>query len=233
MNIVIPAAGVGSRFVTAGYTMPKPFLPIKGKAMLEWVIDNVASPDDKVFVLMRTAMMHYLQGTGLAVRAGLCFIPIDQPTEGAACTVLKARPFIDNDEPLLIANSDQYMVYDRKQWDYWRLNSDGAIMTFESDEPKWSYAEVDFSNRVTKVAEKQVISNHATCGVYHFKSGKLFCSAADQMIKKKIKVKGEFYLCPVFNELVNSSTIYIFDVEKMYGLGTPEDFQANSGFVGT
>lgn len=239
MNIVIPAAGVGSRFVQAGYQIPKPFIPIKGKPMLEWVIDNISTERDKVYILTRLDHLPYLRGTDLAFRDNICFIPVEKPTEGAACTVLRARQFIDNDEPLLIANSDQYVKYDRERWQALlngsgKVFSQGVIMTFNSKDPKWSYAKVDkYGGMVSQVAEKQVISAHATVGIYYYFRGRLFCEGADRMIAGNTRVNGEFYVCPVFNELVDKYNINIFPVDSMYGLGTPEDLQANQDFVGT
>lgn len=231
MNIVIPAAGAGRRFVDAGYLVPKPFLPINGKPMVQIAIDNLADENDKVYLLMRSEHIAYAQGTDLTQRNNVCFVMIDQLTEGAACTVLRTKKFIDNDEPLLIANSDQYIEYDRGAW----LNAvnqyDGVIMTFHSTDNKWSYAETDESGKIIRVAEKQVISPHATVGVYHYSKGGMFVEAAERMISNNERVNGEFYVCPTYNGLVSTHNIRTFDIQKMYGLGTPEDFEMNKGKV--
>lgn len=231
MNIIIPAAGAGKRFADAGYTVPKPFLPINGKPMVQLAVDNLAGPDDKIYLLMRSEHIAYAQGTELTQRNNVCFVMVDQLTEGAACTVLRAKGFIDNDEPLLIANSDQYVEYDKTAWRNAIGQYDGVIMTFYSNENKWSYAETDESGKILRVAEKQVISPHATVGIYHYAQGGMFVEAAERMIANNERVNGEFYVCPTYNELVSKHNIHIFDIKCMYGLGTPEDFEANKGKV--
>ena len=150
----------------------------------------------------------------------------DKITEGAACTTLLARKFIDTDSPLLMANSDQIIDWDSGQVMYSFANSniDGGILTFDSSHPKWSYAKVDKNNFVIEVAEKKPISNHATVGIYYWKKGSDYVKYADKMIKKNIRVNNEFYVCPVFNEAIYDKKRIIIDpVDEMHGLGTPDD----------
>lgn len=231
MNIIIPSAGAGKRFVDAGYTVPKPFLPINGKPMVQIVIENLTNSSDKIYLLMKSEHIKYVQGTELANKDNVCFIMIDSLTEGAACTVLRAKQFINNDEPLLIANSDQYIEYNRDAWIESISNHDGVIMTFYSDENKWSYAKTNESGKILKVAEKQVISPHATAGVYYYAKGGMFVEAAEKMISKNERVNGEFYVSPTYNELISQYDMRIFDIKNMYGLGTPEDFEMNKSEV--
>ncbi|MBS1722812.1 MAG: glycosyltransferase family 2 protein [Armatimonadetes bacterium] len=238
MNIVIPSAGAGRRFAEAGFAKPKPFIEIDGVPMIQKVVDNIAEPHDKVFILMRTDHLAYVKGTDLTKRDNVCFVMVDELTEGAACTVLRARGFIANSTPLLIANSDQIVQYDRQAWRESLHEAAGAIMTFHSDEPKWSYAQTDENGKVIRVAEKQVISDKATVGVYYFATGLMFVQNAQRMIDNNIRVNNEFYVCPVYNELishlkdtnaVDSFFVRTFGVDSMYGLGTPEDFAMNAG----
>jgi NDP-sugar pyrophosphorylase family protein len=230
MNIIIPMAGAGSRFAAAGYQLPKPFLPIGGKPMIEWVVDNMYRPNAKVILLARLEHLPHLAGTDLVNRNDLAIIPIEKPTEGAACTVLRAERFIDNAEPLLIVNSDQYVVYDEGAWCETTAASDGAIMTFPATETKWSYSRAE-NDRVVEVAEKRVISDRGTVGVYYYRQGSVFVQAVKQMIAKDIRTNGEFYICPAFNEIVSTHHVRNFDIEKMYGLGTPEDYEKNAPLV--
>jgi len=141
---------------------------------------------------------------------------------------LLASNYINNDNDLLIANSDQYI--DIKIDDFISKSrnskSDGVIMTFRSSHPKWSYARTNEKGRVLETAEKRVISDNATVGIYYFKKGKDFVSGAQSMIHKNIRHNNEFYVCPVFNELIiTGKNIYTHDIgaESMHGLGTPED----------
>lgn len=227
MNIVIPAAGAGKRFVEAGYSTPKPFIEINGKPMIQMVIDNISEPTDMVYVLMRTDHLQHAKGTELSKRDNVSFIMVDELTDGAACTVLKARGFIDNTTPLVIANSDQYVDYDRQAWRDKISACNGAIMTFYSNETKWSYAQTDDCGKIIRVAEKEVISEQATVGIYYFEMGNMFVDGAKSMMEKNIRVNEEFYVCPVYNELVQTYNMCTFEVSNMYGLGTPEDFENN------
>ena len=231
MNIVIPMAGAGARFAAAGYEQPKPFIPLKGRPMIEHVLDNVACEGAKFYLLCKLDHLSHLRGTSLCERNDVAFIPIETMTEGAACTVLRAESFINTDEPLVIANSDQYVEYDRSGWQYFIKNVDAAIMTFPATETKWSYS-LEEHGRVIRVAEKQVISDRATVGLYYFAKGRYFVEGAKRMIAKNIRVNNEFYVCPVFNELVDDITVRNFDVGRMLGLGTPEDFERNAELVG-
>ena len=151
-------------------------------------------------------------------------------TDGAACTVLKAKKLINNNNPLMIANSDQYIDSDINLYlnDMVERNLDGLIMTMTADDPKWSFAKTGKNRMVTDVAEKEVISNEATVGIYNFKKGSDFVFHAEDMISKNLRVNNEFYVAPVYNQLIkNNKKIGIYNIGKeadgMYGLGIPED----------
>ena len=128
---------------------------------------------------------------------------------------------------LLIVNSDQYVEWNptKTMYDFMMKKVDGGIMTFESFHPKWSYAECkENSNQVIRVAEKEVISNNATVGIYYWNKGSDFVSCAKEMIDKNDRIKNELYICPVYNyALKKNKRIVISEIEKMHGLGTPED----------
>ena len=128
----------------------------------------------------------------------------------------------------MIANSDQYINWNSSKalYDFNSKNLDGAILTFEAIHPKWSYAKCNEEGFVTEVAEKKVISKNATVGVYYWKHGSDYVKSAEEMIEKNIRVNNEFYVCPVFNEAIeDKKKIKTFDIEKMWGLGTPEDLE--------
>jgi NDP-sugar pyrophosphorylase family protein len=233
MNVVIPMAGQGSRFTLTGYQVPKPFIPIKGKPMIEWVIDNISDSKDKIYLICRTEHISYINNSSLPHRDNIAFIFVTHPTEGAACTVLKAKSFINTDEPVMIANSDQFVVYDKNIFNEKKSQYNGLILTFKSQEPKWSYALTNEYGTVFEVAEKKVISDKATTGIYWVDNGRFLVSGLEKMIKENKRVNNEFYVCPVFNEMTPVSHIGIFDVEKMYGLGTPEDLKENYDKIGS
>ena len=153
-------------------------------------------------------------------------VEVDGITEGAACTTLLATKFIDNDNPLLIANSDQFIEWDSNEFMYKmnETNSDAGIVTFKSTHPKWSFVKQNNDGLVTEVAEKNPISDKATVGIYYWSRGSDYVKYANQMIQKNIRVNNEFYVCPVFNQaIIDNVEIRTFDVNQMWGLGTPED----------
>ena len=227
LNILIPLAGKGSRFQKQGYLFPKPLIEVNDKPMIQKVIENISIDANYFFIVLKEHVDKYNLNYVLKNLEPNCKIIVcDNITEGAACTSLLARKYIDNNNPLLIANSDQIIKWDSSQVMYSFANSeiDGGILTFESSHPKWSYAKVDKNNYVIEVAEKKPISNLATVGIYYWKKGSDYVKYADQMIKKNIRVNNEFYVCPVFNEaIVDSKKIITKNVEEMWGIGTPED----------
>ena len=236
LNIVIPMAGLGSRFASAGYTVPKPLIPIRGVPMIRLVIANTAPsvPHRFIFICQRAHAAEYGLRDKLAAWApGSETIELDGMTEGAACTVLTARALIDNGDPLMIANSDQYvdMPIDPYVAAMGERDLDGLIMTMQATDPKWSFAAIDGQRMVTRVAEKEPISTHATVGIYNFRRGADFVRAADDMIAGDLRVNNEFYVAPVYNQLIGQGAkIGIFDIgaegSGMYGLGIPADLDA-------
>ncbi len=231
LNIVIPMAGRGSRFSRAGYTMPKPLIEIHGHPMIEYVIRSVTPdcPHRFIFLCLKEHMERYdLKQRLESFAPGCVVVPIDTVTEGAACTVLLAEPWIDNDDPMMIANSDQYVDIDINAYLSAMGEADGLIMTLFADDPKWSFIRYDEQRMVTMVREKEVISNEATVGIYNYRHGKDFVAAAHQMIDQNIRVNGEFYVAPVYNEMIkDGKKITFHNIGKhMYGLGIPEDLEA-------
>lgn len=232
LNVVIPMAGKGSRFAKAGYTFPKPLIDVNNKPMIQVVIENIALEARYIFLVLKehydTYSIQYL--LPLITKPNPCeIVVVDQVTEGAACTVLLAGNLINNDDELLIANSDQWVNWDSQHFMQFmhQKDADGGIQTFYSTHIKWSFAKVeDETGLVTEVAEKKPISSIATTGIYYFKHGSSFVDSAKQMISKDIRTNGEFYVCPVYNELIqNGGKVYNYPIAEMKGLGTPEDLE--------
>jgi HAD superfamily hydrolase (TIGR01509 family) len=227
MNVLIPMAGAGSRFEQAGYTFPKPLIDVNGKPMIQRVIDNLNIDARHIFIVQKSHYEKYALKHMLNLISPNCeIVQVEGITEGAACTTLLAKKFINNDEPLVLANSDQYVEWDSNQFMYSAMadDIDGSILTFEATHPKWSYARLNDDGFVVEVAEKKPISKHATVGVYFWRRGSDYVRSAESMINKNIRVNNEFYVCPVYNEaLLDGARVKTFHIEKMWGLGTPED----------
>ena len=227
LNVLIPMAGAGSRFEKAGYTFPKPLIEVKGKPMIQVVVDNLNIDANYIYVVQSSHRKKYNLDTLLnLITPGCQIVEVDGITEGAACTALLSKDLIDNDNPLFFANSDQFVEWNSNDFMYkmQESNSDGGIVTFESTHPKWSFVKTDENGFATEVAEKNPISNQATVGFYYWKSGSDFVKYAEEMIEKDIRVNGEFYVCPVFNTAIEDcKKITTFNIERMWGLGTPED----------
>ena len=229
MNVLIPMAGAGSRFQQAGYTFPKPLIEVEGKPMIQVVVDNLNIDATFIYVVQKEHRAKYNLDTLLNLITPNCkIVEVDGLTEGAACTTLLAKEYIDNDAPLVMANSDQFLEWDSNEFMYKMIEQevDGGIVTFTATHPKWSFAKVDEYGYVTEVAEKNPISDIATVGVYYWAKGSDYVKYAEQMIEKNIRTNNEFYTCPVFNEAISDNKkIKTFNIEKMWGLGTPEDLK--------
>jgi HAD superfamily hydrolase (TIGR01509 family) len=227
MNVLIPMAGAGSRFANAGYTFPKPLIEVDGKPMIQVVVENLNIEANYIFIVQKDHYEKYSLQYLLNLIAPNCtIVQVDGLTEGAACTTLLAKEYINNNYPLLMANSDQFVEWSSNECLY-AFNADGVdggILTFKSTHPKWSYAKIGDDGFVSEVAEKKPISDNATVGIYFWTKGSDYVKYAEQMIEKDIRVNNEFYVCPVYNEAVqDGKKIRIKDIKKMWGIGTPED----------
>ena len=229
MNVLIPMAGAGSRFASAGYTFPKPLIEVDGKPMIQVVVENLNIEANYTFIVQKEHYEKYSLQYLLNLIAPNCnIVQVDGITEGAACTTLLAKEFINNDAPLIMANSDQFVEWNSNECLY-AFNADGidgGIVTFKATHPKWSYAKIGDDGFVSEVAEKKPISDNATVGIYFWKKGSDYVKYAEQMIEKDIRTNNEFYVCPVFNEAIQSGKkIRVKEIQKMWGLGTPEDLK--------
>lgn len=227
LNVLIPMAGNGSRFVQQGYTFPKPLIEVNGKPMIQVVVENLNIEAHYIFIVQRDHYEKYnLKYLLNLIAPGCDIVQVNGVTEGAACSTLLAKDYINNDAPLVMANSDQYVEWSSNEcmYAFTADKIDGGIVTFEASHPKWSYAKLGANGFVSEVAEKKPISNEATVGIYYWKRGSDYVKYAEDMIAKDIRVNNEFYVCPVFNQAIeDGKKIKVKRVDKMWGIGTPED----------
>ncbi|OIR07003.1 nucleotidyl transferase [mine drainage metagenome] len=200
--------------------------------MIERVMENLQCSDARYILIGRKAHLESEKELVKEIKKkyNAIFIGIDKLTEGTVCTVLYARQYINNEEPLLIANSDQ--IVDIKIQEFVDNCSnrklDGSILTFTDHElnPKWSFAKIDETGLVNEVQEKKAISQYATVGIYLFNKGREFVEAAVDMIIQNDRVNNEFYTCPTYNYLIKEKKkigVYNILFSEMHGIGTPKD----------
>lgn len=233
IHIVMPMGGEGKRFAERGYTFPKPLVEIAGKPMVEIVVHNLTPSEPHRFIFI--CRQDHLQKFALGDVLGLIapenrIVSMRSPTAGALCSVLLGMEYLQNEDEVLVANADQFVdvpidgflaAARAGKWD-------GYIMTFPSTHPKWSYVKTEGDHVVT-VAEKQPISRNATVGLYYFRRSRDFVAAAERMLLKNATVAGEFYVAPVYNELILKGKkigMYPISRDQMHGLGMPEDVDA-------
>lgn len=229
MQIIIPASGFGQRFVNAGFTNPKPFIDVLGAPMIERVMENLGS-DNEFILVFRKEHKPYVDKwvSGGARVKNIQIVWIDAPTEGAAETILKTADWVREDEPVIVANSDQLLKgFQLSEFVESFHESDAGIVTFtpKPHDPKWSYVKVQ-DGFVTEVVEKRVISSIATIGIYGWTDSYWLFTSIRSMIGQNIRTNNEYYLAPSYNELVKCNkriTTFHVERENAIGLGTPED----------
>ena len=230
INIVIPMAGAGSRFQVAGYDLPKPFIDVNGKMMIEHVLDGIKIPDATYTLIIQEAFKqeHQDKLDLLSEKYGVRFVAVEKLTQGASCTALAAHELINNDDMVIFADSDNF--FDNTAFrnfieDAKNRKLDGSLLTFNTDEACFSFAETDEKGFVIRTAEKDPISNHAITGVYLFAHGKDFVKCAINMMIYGDRAKNEYYMSNVYNWAIKAGLkIGVFDIQKSDWacVGTPQ-----------
>lgn len=229
LNILIPLAGLGSRFTSANYQDPKPMLEVLGKKMIDLVVDNITEGKQKyhknlIFCVRDEQIHQHLAAKYPDSR----IIKVEELTKGPASTCLLAKEFINSNTPLLVTNSDQYIhQFKLKRFLKYCRDYDAVLGTFFSQHPKNSYIKLNDHNLVIEVREKQVISNIASSGLHYWARGQDFISSAEIMIEKQDMANNEYYVAPSYNYLSEESQIgvYHFNQGFHWPLGTPEDLE--------
>ncbi len=228
-NVIIPMAGAGSRFQAEGYALPKPFIDVGGKMMVERVLDGLACPNAHYTLIIQQSFreQHADLLRRLEEHYHVAFVAVDRLTQGACCTALAAHRLINNDLPVVFADSDNIFapgVFAAFVADCLARHLDGSLLTFPSAEPCYSYASVDDQGLVTATREKDAISAHAIAGAYMFARGCDFIHCALQPLIYGEREKKEYYMSSVYNYAVHLGLrIGIFDIphESFHDLGTP------------
>jgi len=226
-NLVLPISGRAQRFLDAGYKMPKPLILVKDKHVIDLAIDAIDTSEcNLIFIIRLDHVYDFSIDQILKQKYGedITILVVDKVTRGSLETCTIAKDHIDNDTPLIIYTPD---VYFEPQFDPNSIKpeADGFLLTFPANSPAHSYSVADEDGVVSKVAEKEVISNAANVGIYHFASGSIFLKYANIMLENNITVKNEFYIAPIYNLMLEDGlTVHAAGVQKMYVLGTPDSF---------
>lgn len=232
LQVLMPMGGLGSRFTAAGYTTPKPLIEVDGKPMFMRALDSFRGPEEvhHIFVIRKDQDEAY--GLAKNIRAELPNADIailDHDTNGAVESCLAAKEFIADDIPISIADCDIYF----ESSEYFQkaasaAKPDGMLLTFESNDPRYSYVEVDGQGKVVRTAEKIVISNHAILGGYYFSSGRLFKRLAVEFVSRPLPDNlKEYFMSHLFNLLLEQEgRVEIAQIDKKYIFGTPDELRA-------
>lgn len=227
LNILVPMAGDGSRFKETGnYSLPKPYLLLQKEfPMFLAATKNLPKDARYIFVVRddQYSAADYekyfkdnFNNYEIVVQIG--------KLDGSVLTTLVAKDLINNDSPLLIADSDQYSLVDFNEFFALvdRSRADGGILTFTSDSPEFSYIKADKHGYIEQIKEKQVISNDASSGLYYWSKGRDYIKYAEDVLKKDIRIKSEFYVSTVYKEALSDNKKFIFKrLNRYFSFGTP------------
>jgi RpiB/LacA/LacB family sugar-phosphate isomerase len=233
-NLLLPIAGEAQRFKDAGYTAPKPLIMANDRHIIDWAMESVKMDECNVIFVVRSEHIYTFSiDEVLRQKFGddIKIVVVQQRTDGAVSTCLLAKEYINNDLPLIIYTPD---VCFSPQFDPASIDTDldGMLLTFKANSPAHSYLDIDENGLVTKTVEKEVISTDAAVGVYHYKKGSDFVKYAEMMIEQNIRTKNEFYICPMYNLLIEDGLkIGYHQTEKMHVLGTPEELEFFEKYV--
>jgi UDP-N-acetylglucosamine diphosphorylase / glucose-1-phosphate thymidylyltransferase / UDP-N-acetylgalactosamine diphosphorylase / glucosamine-1-phosphate N-acetyltransferase / galactosamine-1-phosphate N-acetyltransferase len=232
MNIVMPMAGLGSRFKEAGYSIPKPLIPVLGKPMYAWATDSLPleCANQLIFILLESQPEYQTLKDDILRRYAIynpVVLSVRTLTRGQSETVLTAKSLIDNNTPLLIHNADTAFEIG-KDWlaDLVKYQPEGALLVFESSENRWSFSREDEAGRVVEVREKKPISCWASTGTYYFASGSAFVKLAESRILGHQAESGEFYVAPLYNDVIaDGGLVKNYVIERLFCFGTPLDLE--------
>jgi NDP-sugar pyrophosphorylase family protein len=238
-NILYPIAGFGTRFANQGFKELKPFIKIKDKYIIEYSLSSlnisgnyyiITRQLDKKYKDILNEIFHKYNINGH-------IIEIDRPTLGAAETCYLIKDYINNDNPLLVTNCDQYTPWDSNKFiEFINHNNYDVVVTTFNHEPitlntltKYSFIKVNNSNLATEFSEKLAISYLSLNGIHYWRKSSLFFDSAKLLLEDKSIIQ-EKYISLTFNYLIKQNyRISYFNMEPntFYSLGSPEEIEKN------
>lgn len=237
LHIIMPMAGEGSRFLKEGWTTPKPLIELHGVPLFKRAIGSVAvegAPMKYSFIVRKEHIeMYHIDEQIKAILPDANVFYVEKTTRGAVETCLIAESAISQEDAIVVMDCDlefRSKDYVKGIKEILETPSDkangGMLVSFESNEPRYSYAAVDDKMRVLRTAEKEVISNHALCGAYFFSSANSFLNAAHRLLNEPVFTKPEFYVSLLYNYLLaDDEIVKLATMEEYYSYGTPEELK--------
>tara|TARA_B110000495_G_C22925538_1_gene540860 strand:+ start:295 stop:1038 length:744 start_codon:yes stop_codon:yes gene_type:complete len=237
INVVVPMAGRGQRFLDKGISTPKPLLEVNSEPFISHVIDSISFDEANFYFLIRE--QHLIENNFEEIfkrkKINYKIIPIKEETEGAACTVLLGISEMDKNLPLIVKDCDQIMNWSKKNFLEFvnRKNIDGILVTVPTKNPGFSYVELlDDMSTVSRTKEKEIVSSFGNTGCYYFSKTSEFEYYANLMIKKNIRVKNEFYVSQVYNEyILDNKKIIHYPIPEIFSINTPSELENNKNDI--
>lgn len=237
LHIIMPMAGEGSRFLKEGWTTPKPLIELKGTPLFQRAISSVrieCVPMKYSFIVRQEHIDKYGIDKGIkALLPEANIFSVLKTTRGAVETCLMAESAIADEDGIVVMDCDlefrsrQYIDILREELSLSVGDAHGgALVSFESNDPRYSYAALGEDGFVSRTAEKEVISNHALCGAYFFSTGKRFKEVAHQLMNEPEFKKPEYYLSLLYNYLLEADEkVRLATMEEYYSYGTPDELK--------
>jgi NDP-sugar pyrophosphorylase family protein len=237
INVVVPMAGRGQRFLDEGISIPKPLLEVNSEPFISYVIDSVNFENTYFYFLIRE--QHLIENDFEKIfkkkKINYKIIPIKKETEGAACTVLMGLSNMDKNFPLIVKDCDQIMNWSKKNFLQYinRKKNDGILVTVPTRNPGFSYVELlDDMRTVFRTKEKEIVSSFGNTGCYYFSKTLEYEYYANLMIKKNIRVKNEFYISQVYNEyILDNKKIIHYPIPEIFSINTPTELKNNKNDI--
>lgn len=238
VHLIMPMAGRGSRFEKDGFTCPKPLISMNDMPFFYWAVQSVrkfVSLESLEFVILQEHVERFQMQNEIYKYFPEAVIHIlPEVTSGAVITGLKGIKNISDDLPIIFNDCDhlfkskEFYQFCSNETDTSR-NIDGILLTFYSDEPRYSFIEQDRNHRVIRTVEKEAISTEAVCGCYYFKNREVFEQAAWEY--EKDCGYQEYFMSGIYNVLIkNGKYVQSMKTDFHVSFGTPEEFEVAKGF---
>lgn len=227
-NLLVPMAGLGTRFIKKGFSIPKQLINIKDKHLIDISLDCLVLDDVQLtFVVRDEHVYNFRIDEILRKKFGesINIVILEHETQDVVETCLHAKKFINNKEALIIhllnmEFSPQFNPHELDNYD-----ADGCILTFKSNSRNHSYVK-HVGELVVETSEKKLISDDACAGIYGFKHGSYFCEMAEQMLEHHNRIENKFCMTTLYNSFIESGKkVKIVELDKIHFFRSPEEFE--------